>query len=159
MEHLELPLNPENILWDKGSVRKGGCSHRLLTGTDSKGENGNFWVRRLCPSPVCPCHPKARGFTGSGSLAVKPLPWEVMSLGLKLAVKAFGIRAGRGLCGGLGSSVLAHPAGWEQAGSPSFHRPGGVDGHSHLLCPPCFGKMPFRGEFGVKLIPSRGARS
>lgn len=51
----------------------------------------NFWVRRLCPRPVSPCHPKAQGFTGSESLAAKPLPWGMMGLGLKLAVKAFGI--------------------------------------------------------------------
>lgn len=85
LEHLELPLTPGSILWDKVRVRKGGCSRRLVTVIDSRGENVNFWVRRLCPSPVCPCHPKAQGFIGSESFTAKPLPWEVLGLGLKPA--------------------------------------------------------------------------
>lgn len=49
--------------------------------------------------------------------------------------------------------MVAHPA----AGSASFHKTGEFMAHRHLLCPPCLDKMPFKGEFAVKLIPLRGA--
>lgn len=110
----------------------------------------------LCPSPVPSQGP---GVHWKSILHCKTSVLGSAGFGLETNVRAFVLWAGGGFSAAMGSSVMAHPAGWNRLGLCPSTDPGEFMGHSDLLCPPCFDKMPLKRDVAVKLILSRGSLS